>query len=109
VRNAYFLETTSGSKVATMTTVYISGHICSLTLYVVPVATSILLLWFNGHGFYIGGELSERSGDDDWKLFGLQVAAIVLWLLIVASLFHMLSRIIFWETTNSARMKFSPL
>jgi hypothetical protein len=43
--------------------------------HLVPVSAALVLISFNLHGYYIGGELSGPSGYDDVKLSGLQFAA----------------------------------
>jgi hypothetical protein len=55
-------------------------------LHVVPVAASILLIVLNCYGFYIGGELSGPTGQDDLKFLGLQFAAKIMELMMMASL-----------------------
>lgn len=46
-----------------------------VAVHLLPVSAALLLIAFNIHGYYIGGELSGPSGYDDAKLSGLQFAA----------------------------------
>ena len=46
----------------------VAGHL-------VPVSIAIMLISLNSHGYYIGGELAGPSGYDPVKLSGLQFAA----------------------------------
>ena len=57
--------------------------------HLVPVLVTIVLLWLNIHGLYIGGELSGNTGQDEWKLFGLDLATLIFYLLVLASIWHM--------------------
>lgn len=56
------------------------------TIHVIPVAAALLLVSFNLHGYYIGGELAGAVGQDTQKLAGLQFAAKLHELLMLASL-----------------------
>ena len=55
----------------------------------VPVIVTIVLLWLNIHGMYTGGELSGNIGQDEWKLFGLELATLTFYLLVLASVWHL--------------------
>lgn len=67
----------------------ISRQVILLTsCYFIPFVVTLTLLILNFNGYYIGGELSGRSGEDHWKLFGLYVATIAFCLSIVASFWH---------------------
>ncbi|KAL8748053.1 MAG: hypothetical protein Q9190_000138 [Brigantiaea leucoxantha] len=55
-------------------------------LHVVPISASITLTVLNWKGFYIGGELQGPVGKDDLIFLGLQLAAKMIELLVVASL-----------------------
>jgi len=46
-----------------------------LTAHALPAGVAIALISLNIHGYYIGGELAGPSGHDDIKLSGLQFAA----------------------------------
>ena len=57
--------------------------------HLIAVLGTIVLLWLNIHGLYIGGELSGNTGQDEWKLFGLELATLIFYLLVLASAWHM--------------------
>lgn len=51
------------------------GRRSRLLLHFIPVAASIVLLWFNLHGYYIGEEMAGLTGHDVAKENALQFAA----------------------------------
>ena len=65
------------------------------------MAASMLLITLNFKGFYIGGELSGSSGQDDLKMLGLQVTAKILELLAMASLSVIILALIRRELVNA--------
>lgn len=67
--------------------------IISTICYIIPILAAIVLVVLNTYGFYIGGELSGRSDEDSWKLFGLYIASIAFCVSLIASIWHIHSRI----------------
>jgi len=63
-------------------------------LHVIPITASVTLLAFNLRGYYIGSELTGQHGEDNLKLLGLQFAAKLLELLVLASLSSILFMIL---------------
>jgi hypothetical protein len=55
-------------------------------LHIIPVSVSINFIYFNWNGYYIGKELTVKTGQDGLKLLGLQFAAKILELLAMSSL-----------------------
>lgn len=60
--------------------------IIKCSIHVLPLAAALLLVIFNLKQYYIGGELAGTSGQDTEKLAGLQFAAKLHELLMIASL-----------------------
>jgi hypothetical protein len=57
-----------------------------LAAHLLPVTAALLLVAFNIRGYYVGGELAGDPGYDDAKLSGLQFAAKLHELSMLASL-----------------------
>jgi hypothetical protein len=78
-------------------------------LYVLPVGTCIVLIFFNFFNYYIGGELSGTEGEDTEKLYALQFAAKIHELLMIASLGSILVTIIRRELSVKEGLPFGAL
>ena len=84
------------------------GGITTL-IHVIPVGAAVALVFLNAHEFYIGGELSGESGQDDQKLAALQFAAKLHELIMISSLTATLFTFICKEVTSGDGLPFGAL
>ncbi|KAF2141513.1 uncharacterized protein K452DRAFT_319107 [Aplosporella prunicola CBS 121167] len=78
-------------------------------IHFIPVGAAVALIFLNVHEFYIGGELSGESGQDDQKLAALQFAAKLHELLMISSLTATLFTFIRREVTTGDGLPFGAL
>lgn len=79
------------------------------SIHVVPIAASLVVVYLNWRGFYIGEELEGAVGQDDAKLLALQFASKLHELTISASLTAVILSYIRHELTTDSGLPFGAI